>query len=114
MAADTDATGPDLDLSDLIRHPVTVVITIVASLSQFLQLGAIDAIAMTIWANASTLFTVTSIASSTIIPQLDASPEIMAAIQGASIAFGVILVIRLGSTILDRLGDRVEDDLEDG
>ena len=80
----------NIELRDIVRHPVTVLSAGLAGLNGFVSLPFIDALFAVVWSNVPTLFTASSVGAFTIAPNLGGLPaEVTEALQITAILLGL-------------------------
>ena len=94
-------------LKDTLTDPLSVAIGLGTAIAHALGIPWVTAITATIWAKASTLFTVFSVGGFTLAAEVPALPE--GPIQTAALALGVIYLAKLSGRVFESYQERVSE-----
>lgn len=94
-----------LSLRNLLEHPVTFVMAAVGIGGSVLKLPIVTALWATLWAKASAIFTVLSIAGFTLGPRVAFIPE--EPLTVAALGAGALVALKTASKVYDNYEDRL-------
>lgn len=103
------------EVEKILRHPVTWVVGAVTSVIGVMAAFALNPVhvAATVvevaFANASTIFTASSIAGFTLAPAMF-PPLAATAVKGVAFGSGILVVAKIGDRMWDRFKERLDDD----